>query len=117
MSTLSRWTLFCALYGAALFWLAPLFVSARDPFDSMYPIWAQAPAFIALAIGLRRFEKRPVLGLFVGEATFPILKGSNLWPLSLIVIAFYLLPWTLAYMAITWAMAKLGLGPPSSPSR
>jgi hypothetical protein len=116
MSPLSRWTLCCVLYGAALFWLAPLFVSVRDPFDSMYPILAQAPAFIALAFGLRRFEWRPVLGLFVGEATFPILKGSNLWPLSLIVIAFYLLPWTLAYMAISWALNRMGLGSSSRSS-
>lgn len=94
------------LYGAAVFWAAPLFTSARDPFDSVYPILGQFPAFIATAFLLRKFRTAPILWLLAGEATFPILKGSNLWPLSIIVTAVYMVPGIVIYAVLAKVLGK-----------
>lgn len=96
----------CFLYGATLFWVAPLFTSVRDPFDSIYPVLAQLPAFFLLGILLRKFNWKPILWLLAGESTYPILKGSNLWPLSIIVTFVYMVPGIIVYVTIAKIFGK-----------
>src|SRR5690242_4157230 len=99
-------TLIGFLYGAGIFWAAPLFTTARDPFDSIYPVLAQLPAFLFMGLLLREFRRAPVIGLLAGEATFPILKGANLWPLSIIMTAVYMIPGLVAYFLLAKTLAK-----------
>lgn len=96
----------CFVYGAAVFWAAPMFTSARDPFDSVYPLLAQFPAFVLMGLLLREFRRGPILWLLAGEATFPILKGSNLWPLSIIMTAIYMIPGIVVYAVLAKVLGK-----------
>jgi hypothetical protein len=98
----------CFLYGAAVFWAAPLFTHVRDPFDSIYPVCAQLPVFLFLGIILREFRWKFVLWLLAGEATYPILKGSNLWPLSIVVTLFYMVPGILIYAGAAKFLGRPG---------
>lgn len=91
---------FCILYGLLALHVSPYFTGRIDPFDSAYPFYAPIPALILSGLVSGHARIYPILCLYIGEGLYPILKGSNLWPLSLIVMPIYLAPSALVYLIV-----------------
>jgi len=98
---------FCIIHGLVSMYVSPFFTGRADPFDSAFPLYAPLPALFICGLLIGHFRMYPIVCIYLGEGAYPILKGSNLWPLSLIVMPFYLAPGALAFLAILTLKVRL----------
>ncbi|MGE0583355.1 MAG: hypothetical protein AB7P31_14630 [Steroidobacteraceae bacterium] len=114
--SLALMALWAAAGGAALWALSPLFLGLQEPWDAGLPYYT--PGLVAIGAGLAWHSRRrvaiwPILaGLGLGQAAyvFLVLGGGNLWPLTLVALAVYLIPAYVAARIVYWWIGRSDAG-------